>query len=142
MNLLIVSHQGVAAGMKSAAEMILGDLAKNIKIIELTEAEGVEKFSRSVESQLKRWKEKGENGIVFSDLKGGTPCNKAEFFVEIYGLNESAAVISGVNLPMLIEAVFLEKNKWDFEFIQNLIKVGQDGVERVQMECMPFDEDE
>ena len=40
MNILIVSHQGVASGIASAAQMIVGDISQ-IHTIELTEAGAV-----------------------------------------------------------------------------------------------------
>ena len=51
MNILIVSHHGVASGMQQAAQMIVGDVSK-IHVIELTE-EGVDVFANKLETYLK-----------------------------------------------------------------------------------------
>ena len=98
MNILIVSHQGVASGIASAAQMIVGDISQ-IHTIELTEA-GVDVFADELENYLKEWLSK-DTGIVLADLKGGTPFNTASRFSF---KNENVAVMYGMNLPLVITA--------------------------------------
>lgn len=80
MNILIVSHHGVASGMQQAAQMIVGDVSK-IHVIELTE-EGVDVFANKLETYLKEWLSEN-TGIVLADLKGGTPFIKQNCFIKI-----------------------------------------------------------
>ena len=98
MNILIVSHQGVASGIASAAQMIVGDISQ-IHTIELTEA-GVDVFADELENYLKEWLSK-DTGIVLADLKGGTPCNVAMMAMGTY---PQLRVVAGLNLAMAIEA--------------------------------------
>lgn len=40
MELLLVSHRGIAAGMESAVRMVMGPAADQLTVMELTEDEG------------------------------------------------------------------------------------------------------
>ena len=51
MELLLVSHRGIASGMKSAIAMVMGPVAEQITAMELTEEEGGQ-FSKRLKSIL------------------------------------------------------------------------------------------
>ena len=55
MELLLVSHRGIASGMKSAIAMVMGPVAEQITAMELTEEEGVGNFSKRLEEYLVTW---------------------------------------------------------------------------------------
>ena len=86
MKMLLISHQGAASGMKTAASLIAGDMADGIDTIELTAEAGIESFTEELDTYLKAWKETGKTGVIFADLKGGTPYNKAEILLAHYGM--------------------------------------------------------
>ena len=52
MELLLVSHRGIATGMKSAVAMVMGPVADQITAMELTEEEGIERFAERLEEYL------------------------------------------------------------------------------------------
>lgn len=52
MELLLVSHRGIASGMKSAIAMVMGPVAEQITAMELTEEEGVGNFQSAWKSIL------------------------------------------------------------------------------------------
>ena len=52
MELLLVSHRGIATGMKSAVSMVMGALADQITTMELTEDEGIEQFAARLEEYI------------------------------------------------------------------------------------------
>ena len=121
MNILIVSHQGVASGIASAAQMIVGDISQ-IHTIELTEA-GVDVFADELENYLKEWLSK-DTGIVLADLKGGTPCNVAMMAMGTY---PQLRVVAGLNLAMAIEAAVSPVENVD-ELAAYLTQIGQSAV--------------
>lgn len=129
MEILLISHKGAASGMKSAAELIVGESAKNIGVMELTAEAGVEVFARQLESYITTWLADGKTGLIFADLKGGTPFNQAEMILSKHGLKGQAKVISGMNLPMLLENLFLEIDQWSVENMREIINVGKDGID-------------
>ena len=88
MKLLLISHQGAASGMKTAAKLIAGDMADAIDTIELTAEAGIEAFTQELDAYLKGWQNAEEPAVIFADLKGGTPYNKAEILLAQYGMKD------------------------------------------------------
>ena len=82
MELLLVSHRGIASGMKSAVQMVMGAAADQITAMELTEDEGIENFGKKLEEYLLSWLTEGKKGLIFAHLKGGTPYNQSELYWE------------------------------------------------------------
>ena len=68
MELLLVSHRGIATGMKSAVAMVMGPVADQITTMELTEEEGIERFAERLEEYLTSWLTEGKKGLIFADL--------------------------------------------------------------------------
>lgn len=127
MEILIVSHRGIAKGIKSTAEMVLGSSGQ-IKAIELTE-EGVEAYSGELETYLASWLTEEKMGLVFADIKGGTPYNQAELILTRLGLKNRAKVICGVNLPMVVDSFFREIDINSPDEMAQLIQSGRDGID-------------
>lgn len=106
--------------------MVLGD-SSHIKTIELTE-EGVDSYVRELESYLTGWLTEGRQGIIFADIKGGTPFNQAELLLNKHQLKDRAKVISGVNLPMIVDACFRELDVNRLEELEGLMSNGREGI--------------
>lgn len=74
-NIVILSHQGVASGLKRSAQMIVGEFNPLITI-ELTEM-GVETFTNEVQQFLQNEViDKQKEYLAFVDLKGAPPITK------------------------------------------------------------------
>lgn len=102
MNILIVSHEGFASGLKKAAEMIAGHLPV-ITTIELTEA-GVEEYSKKVKDYLG---ECTEECLILADLFGGTPANQAILQTKLLEKENQVKIVANVTLGLLLEVSFL-----------------------------------
>jgi hypothetical protein len=133
MKMLLISHQGAASGMKTAASLIAGDMADGIDTIELTAEAGIESFTEELDTYLKAWKETGKTGVIFADLKGGTPYNKAEILLAHYGMKEQIKVISGMNLTMVVECLFQEISQWSQETLQEILAAGREGIDCIEL---------
>ncbi|MEK5379231.1 PTS sugar transporter subunit IIA [Niallia sp. FSL W8-0635] len=130
MNIVILSHNGVASGLKTSAQMIVGE-SNSIKTIELTES-GVEAFTKEIQEFLQSEVIiNQEDYLAFVDLKGGTPYNRIVQETLRLNLTEKVRIISGVNLPMLLESLYFEgdltlleeKGKSTIELCQLEIKI-------------------
>ena len=119
MELLLVSHRGIATGMKSAVAMVMGPVADQITAMELTEEEGIERFAERLEEYLTGWLTEGKKGLIFADLQGGTPYN---------GLKDRARVISGLNLPMVVEAVLRDMDVCSTDELSGLVQAARDSI--------------
>lgn len=134
MELLLVSHRGIASGMKAAIGMVMGDLAKQITAIELTEDEGIGRFAERLEEYLVSWLTEGKKGLVFADLRGGTPYNQAELLLDKHGLKGRAKVISGMNLPMVVEALLRDMDVCNVGELDSLVQAARDGIMCLDLE--------
>lgn len=129
MELLLVSHKGVASGIKNAASMIIGDMAESVKVIELTADDGVEIFTEQLEQYLTGWLTESKTGLIFADLKGGTPYNKSEMILSKYNLKNQIKVVSGLNLAMVLDALFEEMPQWNLDKLIEIIENGRKGID-------------
>jgi PTS system mannose-specific IIA component len=95
--ILIVTHRRLGDALIEAAEFILGTEALVSVSIDLNESADV--LRGKIADGIK--KVKSEHGVlILTDMFGGTPSNLSYSFLE----EGHVEVISGVNLPMLIQA--------------------------------------
>ncbi|WP_238582719.1 PTS sugar transporter subunit IIA [Lactococcus garvieae] len=97
MKALISGHANFAEGMKSAVELITGP-QENLMILPFDEATNLEEYQKS----LVEFCAGDDEGVIFTDLLGGTPFNKSMIAKEG---RENIHIFTGTNLPMLIEFV-------------------------------------
>lgn len=127
MNIVILSHNGVASGLKTAAEMIVGE-SNPIQTIELTEM-GVEAFTKEIQEFLQyEVIDNQKDYLAFVDLKGGTPYNRIVQETLRLNLTEKVKIISGVNLPVLLESLYFEGD------LKVLEEKGKNAIEFCQLE--------
>ena len=102
--IVIVTHAQLGEALIEAAEFILGQRPAAIESISIDLSENAEKLRAKIVQGIK--KVAGQNGvIILTDMFGGTPSNLSYSFLE----EGRVEVLSGVNLPILIQAVNLRK---------------------------------
>ena len=102
--ILIVTHAQLGEALIEAAEFILGQRPEAIESISIDLSENAEKLRAKIVQGIK--KVAGQNGvIILTDMFGGTPSNLSYSFLE----EGRVEVLSGVNLPILVQAVNLRK---------------------------------
>lgn len=97
MKILVVSHGPMCEAMLESAAMIAGE-NPSVSAVKLTET-GIGDFSARLQSAIEACGD--EPILILSDIKGGTPFN--ESFKFAMTSPDRIRLISGVNLPMLIE---------------------------------------
>ncbi|MBS6951647.1 MAG: hypothetical protein KH230_00240 [Enterocloster asparagiformis] len=142
MELLLVSHKGIASGMKTAIAMVMGPAAQQITAMELTEEEGIDQFSKRLEEYLIAWLSGTGKGLIFADLRGGTPYNQAELLLTKHGLKDRAKVISGMNLPMVVEAALRDMDVCDTGELTGLVQAARDGIMCLDLEAQAAGSDD
>lgn len=101
--ILLVTHGDMAPGLKNSAEMIVGEI-NNCSTVSLNPGEDIQEFGNQVFEQIKSLNS-GEGVIVFVDLFGASPYNAVMKYVpKLAELGINIALITGVNLPMIISA--------------------------------------
>jgi PTS system mannose-specific IIA component len=123
-NLIIVTHGELGAYFAETAEMIVGQQPEGVEILSISPRVSAEKAKKELLSTLKKTHSK-EGTIIFTDILGGTPTNIA---VPSSENMKDVAVISGVNLNMIVTA-FSYRFKLPFaELVSKIISDGKKSI--------------
>ena len=78
-----------------------------------------------ISAPLTAMREECDGVLVFTDLLGGTPFNQSMMIAQDV---DNVEVLTGTNLPMVIELLFLRGNATLAELGEQAVTVGQTGV--------------
>ncbi|MEC2304077.1 MULTISPECIES: mannose/fructose/sorbose PTS transporter subunit IIA [Heyndrickxia] len=98
--IIIASHGDFANGVLQSGEMIFGK-QENVKAVTLMPSEGPDNVKAKMKEAVASFDNQDEV-LFLVDLWGGTPFNQANSLFEEH--KDKWAIVSGMNLPMLIEA--------------------------------------
>ncbi|MGF7398336.1 PTS sugar transporter subunit IIA [Thermoanaerobacterium thermosaccharolyticum] len=123
---LIIGHNHFGSGILSAAEMIIGK-QKNIEYIDFLPDFDTALLDEAINQTLEKLNY-SEGIIIFTDLIGGSPFNRSMVvFTEKPEYN--IHVLSGTNLPILIEALNLRERINNPEIlVKQILKIGKDNI--------------
>lgn len=104
--IVIVTHSRLGDALIGAAEFIIGNRPEAMESVSIDLNENTDKLRAKIAQGIK--KVQGQEGIlILTDMFGGTPSNLSYSFLE----EGHIEVLSGVNLPILIQAASLrDKN--------------------------------
>ncbi len=119
---LIVSHGKLAEELLNALTIIIGE-AVNIEAISIGWYDDVEESKKKISQSLKNIDQK--NGVViFTDMFGGTASNLSFSFLK----DDQVEIITGVNLPMLIKFVSLQRSNNLKEVAKKVYEQGRKNI--------------
>ena len=98
--IVIVTHSNLGDALIEAAEFIIGGRPKAMVSVSIDLNQSAEKLRGKISEGIKKV-EKKDGVLILTDMFGGTPSNLSYSFLE----EGRIEVISGVNLPILIQAV-------------------------------------
>ena len=109
--------------MIGAAEFIMGSQPESLESVSIDLNESAEKLRNKISQGIKNVK--GQEGVlILTDMFGGTPSNLSYSFLE----EGRIEVLSGVNLPILIQAASI-RNKMNLdELAANLESFGKKSI--------------
>ena len=121
--IVIVTHCQLGEALIEAAEFIIGERPGSIESVSIDLSENAEKLRNKISQGIK--KVEGQEGVlILTDMFGGTPSNLSYSFLE----EGRIEVLSGVNLPVLIQAANMrEKMKLD-QLASNLESFGKKSI--------------
>jgi PTS system mannose-specific IIA component len=106
----------------NALTIILGE-APNIEAISIGWYDDVEDSKKKISQCLKRVDQK--NGvIIFTDMFGGTPSNLSFSFLR----DNQVEIITGINLPMLIKFVSLQRSNNLKDVARKVVEQGKKNI--------------
>jgi len=102
--IVIVTHCQLGEALIEAAEFIIGERPGSLESVSIDLSENAEKLRNKISKGIK--KVEGQEGVlILTDMFGGTPSNLSYSFLE----EGRIEVLSGVNLPILIQAANMRK---------------------------------
>ncbi|MCD6311684.1 MAG: PTS sugar transporter subunit IIA [Elusimicrobia bacterium] len=125
---IIAAHGDFASHLLNSAENLLGRV-EGVSALNFMQHQSTGELVDELKNRLKN--HEGEDVVILTDFLGGSPCNCACRFMD----RDNVRIISGVNLPMLIE-IMLKKEKMPPEKLcADVIKAARDSIEDV---CAKF----
>jgi len=118
---LITAHGNFASGIKSSLDIIIGH-TENVFVIDAY-VDGNKSIEGKLHDILENLAPEDEL-VVFSDLMGGSITNQ----ILRFALKENVHVVSGMNLPLLIDVILADTNTPFTAIIENSIKVAREQV--------------
>lgn len=101
---LILTHGKLADGLKNSVEMIMGQ-NESFNTLGLYEGDDFSEFKENILEHISLL-DTGEGVLVLVDLFGASPYNSVMFnYQEIKSREKNVRLITGVNLPMVIESL-------------------------------------
>jgi len=104
--IVVVTHSQLGDALIGTTEFIIGNRPEAMESVSIDLSENADKLRTKIARGIK--KVQGQEGIlILTDMFGGTPSNLSYSFLE----EGHIEVLSGVNLPILIQAASLrDKN--------------------------------
>jgi PTS system mannose-specific IIA component len=119
---IVVSHGKLGEELLNALSIILGE-APNIEAISIGWYDDVDESKKRINQSLKRVNQKS-GVVIFTDMFGGTPSNLSYSFLK----GNEVEIITGVNLPMLIKFVSLQRSNSLREVARKVVEQGKKNI--------------
>lgn len=120
--IVVVSHGFLSEHLVSAASLILGE-AKKVKAVTFVARESLDDLRKKTIEATEEFKNDG--CLILTDIMGGSATNVS---IEIMRKSNNVNVVTGVNLPMLIEAI---NSREDVSLTDLAAKVSNSGVKSI-----------
>ena len=133
--IILASHGGFAEGIYQSGEMIFGK-QENVKACILKPSEGPDDIRKKTEDAIASFDDP-EQVLFLIDLWSGTPFNQASnLFAEH---KDTWAIVTGLNLPMLIEAygARLQDGITAREIAKQIVGSAKDGIKTLPEGLVP-----
>lgn len=127
--ILILTHGELAKGYLSASELISGK-AENIDSLGLFHETSIDDFKEDAAKKMQEL-DQGEGVLVFCDIFGASPYNVTAQNYHVLKGKVDYRSITGVNLPMVIEAICSRETMELEELAQHIQTVGKDGIKEL-----------
>lgn len=127
--IILISHGDFGKQLLASAQMITGTV-KNVYAVSLSSQETPEKLEKEINNLL-AVQPGGASTLFLIDVFGGTPFNVSVPHIK----NENVEIITGVNLPILIEAIISRDNNplcTVSELAAHVLENGKDSIKNVK----------
>ena len=133
---ILTGHGHFANGLKSALDMVAGD--QEAFTIVPFEGSAAATYGDDLRAAITAMRAETDGVLVFVDLLGGTPFNQA---MMISADVDDVQVVTGANLPMLIELMLTRANMTLDQLVESAVSVGQAGITHMDLPAATSDDD-
>ena len=138
--IIVGTHGRFAEELVKSCEMICGEQS-NVRAVTLVPGEGPDDVVAKYEAAIKELD--CADGVLFlNDLFGGSPYNAA---CRLVINNEKYGIVTGVNLPMLIEMVgaqMIDEGSDIKELMEKAVEAGKAGTQTFHASAIAVDEED
>lgn len=132
--IILASHGDFANGILQSVSMIFGE-QQDVKAVTLQPSEGPDDLKAKIEEAIATF-ENPEEVLFLVDLWSGTPFNQANGLLA--GHEDKWAIVTGLNLPMLIEAYGARLSmETAHEIAAHIVGAGREGIKVCPEELEP-----
>ena len=124
--IVIVTHGKFGTELLKSAELIIGE-QKNVFTLGLEHGDNIEELRNQLKTAVEELDE-GDGVLVLTDLFGGSPSNVAATNMEHLDFHS----LTGVNLPMLIEALSMRECLSIDELTNSSYNAGYEGIKNIR----------
>ena len=126
LEILLLTHGDWGKYIIEAGKMIVGNVDR-VSQISLNPADTFEEFYEKVEKKVSEMK---EGSVIITDIFGGTTTNVAAKLSLSYKIN----IISGLNAPLLFEALLNIDSIDDDKVLDGIVEEGKDSCKNILKE--------
>lgn len=105
--LVLVSHGGLAEGLKTSLAMFAGDQIEQVIAVGLQEGKSVDDFADTFRQAISHVTT-DDSVLVLADIVGGSPLTTAVNVLAEEGKLEGALILGGMNLTMALTATVMK----------------------------------
>ncbi len=120
---IIVAHLQLADELLKAAEIIYSSKLDNFKAVSINLNDDPDQAREKVLAAVKSM-DTGDGVLILVDMFGGTPSNLSLSLLD----KGKTEIVTGVNLPMIVEAASNSKKLPLNKLVNILISSGQEGI--------------
>lgn len=122
-SLIIVTHGPLSKSLVDSAKIISGDFT-NVSTFSLNPGDNIGDFEKEVLERIAK-ESRTSQVLVLTDIPGGSPTN-----ISAIALQElDFECLTGVNLPMVLEAILTKDSVLDFEqYVQQVMDAGKNSI--------------
>ena len=122
-HVLIVTHGMLAEALLASAKMIIGEeKTRGVDCLDMTEEKSMDQFCQEARTILEA--NPDDNYLIMADVFGASPCNSC---LSVFR-NANYRIITGVNLPMILELLMENDNIVLPKLWEGLIESGKKSI--------------
>lgn len=138
---ILVSHGGLAEGLKSSLSMFAGDKMEEVLALGLRDGESVDDFAIRVQEELAVL-DTSDSVLVLGDIVGGSPLTTVSKVLAEKGQLESAVILGGLNLTMGLTGLVMKDSLEGKELAQAILAEASTALQEFEVAVSDEDDDD